>query len=203
MGGCWDGFSKLPRAFAGCIRTDPLPFLVVSLTVLSVCPTREEVFARSMRAWVCIWLGLRHWNRLLWHQLLHFLRQRHSRLDFLWEKEYSGSREWLQSCRSCKLKKNQNTIRKQSLLGKWCSAHFYGGRRRKLPNKAKLSCIGRIKRAMQQRYWAKATEGHLTLFFLHYLFYPLPCPHSPPSWEQQKIALWDCLHFCEVGSQKE
>lgn len=58
MGGGRDGFPRLPRAFAGCIRTDPLPFLIVSLTVLIVCPNRKEVFARSIRARVCIWLGL-------------------------------------------------------------------------------------------------------------------------------------------------
>lgn len=50
MGGGRDGFPKLPCAFAGCIRTDPLPFLLVSLTVLMVCRTRKEVFASSMRA---------------------------------------------------------------------------------------------------------------------------------------------------------
>lgn len=50
MGGGRDGFPELPRAFARCIRTDPLPLLIVSLTVLLVCPSREEVFASSMRA---------------------------------------------------------------------------------------------------------------------------------------------------------
>lgn len=46
----------------------------------------------------------------------------------------------------------QNTIRKWSLIRKTILTPFYGGRRRELPNKVKLNCIGRIKRAMQQKY---------------------------------------------------
>lgn len=49
-------------------------------------------------------------------------------------------------------KKKTKTLSGNSLLGKQYSSHFYGGRRRKLPNKVKLSCIDRIKRAMQQKY---------------------------------------------------
>lgn len=66
MGGGRDGFPELPRAFARRIRTDPLPFLIVSLTVLLVCPSREEELARSMRAWVCVWFELgRKWRHFI------------------------------------------------------------------------------------------------------------------------------------------
>lgn len=50
MGGGREGFPKLPGAFAGGVRTDPLPFLLISLAVLSVHPTRDKIFGRCMRA---------------------------------------------------------------------------------------------------------------------------------------------------------
>lgn len=50
VGGGREGLSKLPGAFAGFIRADPLPLLLTSLAVLSVHPTRDRIFGRCMRA---------------------------------------------------------------------------------------------------------------------------------------------------------
>lgn len=50
MGGGREGLPKLPGAFAGCIRADPLPFLLIGLAVLRAHPTRGKMFGRCMRA---------------------------------------------------------------------------------------------------------------------------------------------------------
>lgn len=50
MGGGREGLPELPGAFAGCVRADPLPLLLIGLAVLSVHPTGDKILGRCMRA---------------------------------------------------------------------------------------------------------------------------------------------------------